>query len=98
MVIQFMSNWYHSVPWRAEAGMLFGRATHSDEQRVSVGEQRDQQVLDDVVLSDDALPDGGLGALACIVQLADQLDVGSQPFDGRIGFDHLSLSYRSDRW
>jgi hypothetical protein len=57
-------NW---MRWNAEVQRLgqrrdeqrLGQAGHADEQAVAAGEQRGQQVLDDLALADDALLDLG---------------------------------------
>ena len=52
-----------------------GEAGHADEQHVAAGEQRGDEIVDDLVLADDAAPDllDQRGARAR--QLVEQLDV-----------------------
>ena len=52
-----------------------GQSGHSDQQGVSAREERDQQLLDHVVLSDDDLTQFGGNALRRRVQLAHHLHI-----------------------
>ena len=74
-----------------------GQAGNTLEQAVAAGEQCDQQLVDDFVLSDDRLADLGPHAAVGRGELIDRLAAGRRRLDftsfpvSRIALDHLGL-------
>ena len=60
-----------------------GETRHADEQRVAAGEQRGDQVVDDLVLADDAAARSASGARAAPGRALEQLEVVASRLRGR---------------